>query len=71
MPDRPIPLTGVADDGAPEPESIIGMIDEATVHLTPPGDSGQCPCCDRTPFELPRADRMTMDRGAVTCKGNQ
>lgn len=38
-----------------------------TVHLCPPGDSGLMPCCNRTPFEVPRTDRMTLDRSLVTC----
>jgi hypothetical protein len=26
-------------------------------------------CCGRNPFELPRADRMTLDPLTVTCRG--
>jgi hypothetical protein len=29
------------------------------------------PCCGRTPFEVPRTDRMTTDADAVTCKPNR
>jgi hypothetical protein len=39
------------------------------VHLCPPGDEGWTPCCDRTPFELPKSDRMTLDPTLVTCSG--
>lgn len=38
------------------------------VHRCPPGDSGVTPCCGRTPFELPRTDRMTDDPRLVTCR---
>ena len=38
-------------------------------HLCPPGDEGWTPCCDRTPFELPRTDRITEDVSLVTCGG--
>lgn len=27
------------------------------------------PCCGRTPFEVPRDDRMTLDESLVTCYG--
>lgn len=37
------------------------------VHGTP--TDGLTPCCRRTPFELPRDDRMTSDAEAVTCSG--
>lgn len=33
------------------------------------GDNGWTPCCDRTPFELPRSDRLTEDPALVTCQG--
>jgi hypothetical protein len=39
-----------------------------TVHGCPPDGSGVTPCCGRTPFELPRTDRMTRDPNAVTCR---
>ncbi|MEZ7005011.1 hypothetical protein [Streptomyces sp. AD55] len=37
------------------------------VHGCPPAGSGQTTCCQRTPFELPRTDRMTTDPRLVTC----
>jgi len=37
------------------------------VHACPPHGAAMTPCCARTPFELPRTDRMTLDPGAVTC----
>jgi hypothetical protein len=36
-------------------------------HLCPPGGSGIMPCCGKTPFEVPRTDRMTEDKDKVTC----
>lgn len=41
----------------------------ATVHACPPEGAAVAPCCYRTPFDLPRADRITLDRAAVTCTG--
>lgn len=37
------------------------------VHQCPPEGSGVTPCCGRTPFELPRTDRMSIDTKVVTC----
>jgi hypothetical protein len=39
------------------------------VHGCPPDGSGLTPCCGRTPFELPRTDRMSTSPDAVTCTG--
>jgi hypothetical protein len=39
-------------------------------HLVRPG-GGSMDCCGRTPFELPRTDRMTVDRIAATCTGGK
>ena len=36
------------------------------VHACPPDGSGVTPCCGRTPFELPRTDRMTTDPAEAT-----
>jgi hypothetical protein len=38
------------------------------VHRCPRFGSGITPCCERTPWELPRTDRMTLDPALVTCK---
>lgn len=43
------------------------MSEPEVVHMCPPGDSGNMPCCGRTPFEVPRSDRMTVDSRLVTC----
>ena len=37
-------------------------------HQCPPKRSGVMPCCGRTPFEVPRTDRMTVDLSLVTCQ---
>lgn len=37
------------------------------IHGCPPEGSGVTTCCERTPFELPRTDRLTNDADAVTC----
>lgn len=39
------------------------------IHQCPPRGSGVMPCCGRTPFEVPRTDRMTID-GIVTCNAS-
>ena len=38
------------------------------VHACPPQGSGVMPCCGRTPFDVPRTDRMTSTE-EVTCRG--
>jgi hypothetical protein len=38
-----------------------------TTHATPTGDDGLTPCCGRTPLELPRTDRLTLEEALVTC----
>jgi hypothetical protein len=40
----------------------------STVHASPTEDSGVTTCCDRSPFELPRTDRMTVNAALVTCR---
>ncbi|MFJ8583660.1 hypothetical protein ACIRD2_03230 [Streptomyces sp. NPDC093595] len=40
---------------------------QAVVHATPRKGSGLTPCCGRTPFELPRTDRISIDPFEVTC----
>lgn len=37
------------------------------IHGCPPDGSGVTPCCGRTPFELPRTDRMSTDPALITC----
>lgn len=43
--------------------------DREIVHAFPPAGSGITPCCGRTPFELPRSERMTQVAKLVTCTG--
>lgn len=38
------------------------------VHGCPPEGSGLTPCCGRTPFELPRTDRISSE-APITCPG--
>lgn len=40
------------------------------IHRCPIGDSSTMPCCGRTPFEVPRADRLTTVEEMVTCEGH-
>jgi len=39
----------------------------SAVHESPRDGSGLTPCCGKTPFELPRTDRMTSNPDRVTC----
>ena len=36
-------------------------------HACPPHGAAMTPCCARTPFELPRTDRITLNDADVTC----
>ena len=38
-----------------------------STHACPPVGSGLMPCCGRTPFEVPRSHRITVDTDLVTC----
>jgi hypothetical protein len=38
-------------------------------HACPPPGVYLTPCCQATPFELPRTDRITTDPALVTCAG--
>jgi hypothetical protein len=38
-------------------------------HACPPQGGGVMPCCGKTPFEVPRTDRITLDPELITCKG--
>jgi len=46
---------------APEPADVV-------VHLCPPGDEAQFPCCGGWPLER-LGERMTADPALVTCPG--
>ncbi len=43
------------------------MTEQPAVHASPPNGLTRMPCCDRTPFEAPRTDRITTDPELVTC----
>jgi hypothetical protein len=47
--------------------AVVPQTAETAVHACPPGDTGIMPCCGKTPFEVPRSDRMATDPGLVTC----
>jgi hypothetical protein len=51
------------------PETSPHTAVDSVTHECPPGDENMTPCCNRTPFELPRTDRMTVDRSLATCVG--
>lgn len=57
-----------ADQG---PESICSVIDEVlgdvTVHQCPPVGGATTPCCNKSPFDLPRTDRLVIGENYVTC----
>lgn len=38
------------------------------VHRVPPDGAAVTPCCGRTPFELPRDEKVTSDDALVTCR---
>lgn len=38
-----------------------------TTHLCPPNGSSRVGCCNQYVLELPRTDRLTLDRDHVTC----
>lgn len=43
----------------------------AVTHLCPPDGTQVTPCCDQTPFDLPRTDRITEDPSLVTCRATE
>jgi hypothetical protein len=42
-----------------------------TVHCCPLPGQQLTPCCQKTPFELPAGDRLTLDVASVTCTMDQ
>ena len=69
-------LTMLTDERAAErtyPEldtpPVETVVHAETTHAAPVGDLADCPCCGRSPFELPRTDRLTSDDTEVTCTG--
>lgn len=53
-------------------DALAGMIFVAlpVVHMHPQAGSGVMLCCGLTPFETREDARITIDRDAVTCRGN-
>jgi hypothetical protein len=51
------------EPAAPQPKAVV--------HQCPPEGYGIMPCCGRTPPEVPRSDRVTLDPSAVTCPAAQ
>lgn len=54
-------------EGIPEVAALLEAALGTRTHQCPPEGSGIMPCCGRTPFEVPRTDRMTLDSDSVTC----
>ncbi|MFD4738689.1 hypothetical protein ACFWNQ_15150 [Streptomyces virginiae] len=68
-------IEGTAGDDGADPGSVLTAVLHAlnidppgVVHGCPPTGSGLTPCCGRTPFELPLADRISSE-ATVTCAG--
>lgn len=40
-------------------DAYAAFLEAQPAHQCPPDGSAVTPCCGRTPFELPRTDRMT------------
>lgn len=59
------------DDGREFTRSEVrGLVELAAVtHHGPPTGVGLTGCCGKTPFELPRSDRLTVNGEDVTCRG--
>lgn len=49
---------------------LIALANDETIHLSPLLGDAVTPCCGRTPFELPRSDRLTVHDVLVTCSGS-
>lgn len=60
----------VAPGNRDEVDAFLGLERTCEVtHACPPKGSEVMPCCDRTPFEVPLTDRMTLEPNLVTCTG--
>lgn len=60
-------MTAFDDQHRQMPVEDLHAFANSTVHRCPTGNAGLMPCCGRTPFELPRGDRLSEDPQAVTC----
>jgi hypothetical protein len=54
---------------AAELEAVMVTWTDEITHQCPPKGQGLTPCCGKAPFELSRADRLTVDPSLVTCPG--
>lgn len=50
-------------------EARFEPVEERVTHACPPPGQAVTPCCGRTPFELPRTDRIALGPMVVTCQG--
>ncbi|WP_205576240.1 hypothetical protein, partial [Streptomyces europaeiscabiei] len=64
---RPPARPAAAHGGGRPPQPVRTTVTTETVHACPPDGSGVTPCCGRTPFELPRTDRISSETAAITC----
>lgn len=59
---------GIDDDQHEAFRAALNQPHTETIHACPPKGSGTMPCCDRSPFEAPRTDRITSYSELVTCQ---
>lgn len=48
-------------------ETNLGAPENEVIHHCPPNGKATMPCCGRTPFEVPRSERITSQLSEVTC----
>lgn len=53
------------------PPPVEGRKPTETTHDCPRDGEAVTLCCGRSPFELPRTDRMTVEAALVTCTGRR
>lgn len=59
----------LSTEGAGDVLQAIARLQAGIVHRAPAGGFGLMPCCGRTPFEMPRTDRVSGMDVVVTCRG--
>jgi hypothetical protein len=57
----------VRETPAQSPGTAPAAVPGGVVHHCPHDGMLVTPCCGRTPFDLPRTDRVTVDPSLVTC----
>lgn len=65
-PDAQLAMVRVEIDVKSRPVDALAA---SVVHRAPGEGYGTTSCCERTPFELPRTDRLTAHEEDVTCHG--